>query len=107
LSALAIGLKYKFGYDDSLDVVGVHLVSGLWGTVSLGLLATDAGLFVGGDYKQLVVQIVIAGVALLFTAVLTAVIAFAVKPLGWRVAEEDEETGIDETVHAETAYELA
>ncbi len=107
LSALAIGLKYKFGYDDSLDVVGVHLVSGLWGTISLGFLATDAGLFVGGDYKQLVVQIVIAGVALLFTAVLTVIIAFVVKPLGWRVAEEDEETGIDKTEHAETAYELA
>ncbi len=107
LSALAIGLKYKFGYDDSLDVVGVHLVSGLWGTISLGFLATDAGLFVGGDYKQLVVQIVIAGVALLFTAVLTVIIAFVVKPLGWRVAKEDEETGIDKTEHAETAYELA
>ncbi len=43
LSALAIGLKYKFGYDDSLDVVGVHLVSGLWGTVGIGLLATETG----------------------------------------------------------------
>ncbi|KAA0113302.1 MAG: ammonium transporter [Mycobacterium sp.] len=107
LSALAIGLKYKFGYDDSLDVVGVHLVAGLWGTVALGFFATDAGLFVGGDYKQLVVQIVIAGVALLFTAVLTTIIAFVVKPLGWRVSKEDEDTGIDETEHAETAYELA
>jgi ammonium transporter, Amt family len=107
LSALAIGLKYKFGYDDSLDVVGVHLVAGLWGTVSLGFFATESGLFTGGDYKQLVVQIVIAGVALLFTAVLTTIIAFAVKPLGWRVSEEEEATGIDETEHAETAYELA
>lgn len=107
LSALAIGLKYKFGYDDSLDVVGVHLVAGLWGTVSLGFFATDAGLFVGGDYKQLVVQIVIAVVALVFTAVLTTIIAFVVKPLGWRVSQEDEATGIDETEHAETAYELA
>lgn len=107
LSALAIGLKYKFGYDDSLDVVGVHLVAGLWGTVALGFFATDSGLFVGGDYKQLVVQIVIALVALVFTAVLTTIIAFAVKPLGWRVSKEDEATGIDETEHAETAYELA
>jgi ammonium transporter, Amt family len=107
LSALAIGLKYKFGYDDSLDVVGVHLVSGVWGTVALGFFATDAGLFVGGDYKQLVVQIVIAATALLFTAVLTVIIAFVVKPLGWRVSTEDEDTGIDETEHAETAYELA
>ena len=106
LSSLAIGLKYKFGYDDSLDVVGVHLVAGLWGTVSLGFFATETGLFTGGDYKQLVVQVVIALVALIFTAILTAVIAFAVKPLGWRVSKEDEDTGIDETEHAETAYEL-
>lgn len=107
LSALAIGLKYKFGYDDSLDVVGVHLVAGLWGTVGIGLLATETGLFYGGGIQQLVVQIVIAVVALIFTAVLTTIIAFIVKPLGWRVSEEDEDTGIDETEHAETAYELA
>ena len=106
LSSLAIGLKYKFGYDDSLDVVGVHLVAGLWGTVSLGFFATDTGLFTGGNFQQLVVQVVIAAVALVFTAVLTAIIAFAVKPLGWRVSKEDEDTGIDETEHAETAYEL-
>ncbi|MFW0150185.1 ammonium transporter [Mycobacterium sp. smrl_JER01] len=107
LSALAIGLKYKFGYDDSLDVVGVHLVAGLWGTISLGFFATEAGLFVGGGAQQLVVQIVIALVAVVFTAIMTAIIAFIVKPLGWRVSKEDEDTGIDETEHAETAYELA
>lgn len=107
LSALAIGLKYKFGYDDSLDVVGVHLVAGLWGTVSLGFFATETGLFTGGDYKQLVVQFVIAMSALIFTAVLTAIIALVVRPLGWRIGEEEEHTGIDETQHAETAYELA
>ena len=54
-----------------------------------------------------VIQFVIAVVALVFTAVLTAIIAFVVKPLGWRVSKEDEATGIDETEHAETAYELA
>lgn len=107
LSALAIGLKYKFGYDDSLDVVGVHLVAGLWGTVAIGLFATETGLFYGGGIQQLVVQIVIAVVATAFTAVMTAIIALALKPLGWRVTEEDEATGIDETEHAETAYELA
>ncbi|WP_245403566.1 ammonium transporter [Gordonia sp. 'Campus'] len=107
LAATAIGLKNKFGYDDSLDVVGVHLVAGLWGTVAIGLLGEDVGLFWGGDYKQLVVQIVIALFALLFTAILTAIIAFALKPLGWRVSDEDEKSGIDEAEHAETAYELA
>ncbi|OMC35907.1 ammonium transporter [Mycobacterium sp. GA-1841] len=107
LSALAIGLKYKLGYDDSLDVVGVHLVAGLWGTIAIGFFATETGLFYGGGVRQLVVQIVIAVVATVFTAVMTAIIALALKPLGWRVTEEDEATGIDETEHAETAYELA
>ncbi|MDW5614738.1 ammonium transporter [Mycolicibacterium sp. D5.8-2] len=107
LSALAISLKYKFGYDDSLDVVGVHLVAGLWGTVGIGFLATENGLFYGGGVQQLVVQAVIALVAVVFTAIMTAIIAFIVKPLGWRVSKEDEDTGIDETEHAETAYELA
>lgn len=106
LSALAIGLKYKFGYDDSLDVVGVHLVAGLWGTVGIGFLATETGLFYGGGVQQLVVQVVIALVAVVFTGIMTAIIAFIVKPMGWRVTREDEDTGIDETEHAETAYEL-
>ncbi|GAA1480413.1 ammonium transporter [Gordonia sinesedis] len=107
LAALAISLKNKFGYDDSLDVVGVHLVAGLWGTVGVGFLAKDTGLFWGGDYKQLVVQIVIAVFALIFTGVLTTIIALLLKPLGWRVSDEDEKGGIDEAEHAETAYELA
>ena len=107
LAALAIGMKNKFGYDDSLDVVGVHLVAGHWGTVGIAFLAKDVGLLWGGDYKQLVVQVVIALFALVFTGVLTAIIAFALKPLGWRVSDEDEKSGIDEAEHAETAYELA
>ncbi|MCJ0904855.1 ammonium transporter [Rhodococcus sp. ARC_M6] len=107
LSALAVGLKFRFGFDDSLDVVGVHLVSGLWGTIGIGFFATSTGLFYGGDYKQLVVQIVIALSALIFTGVLTAIIGFALKPLGWRISAEDEARGIDETQHAETAYDLA
>ncbi|RRQ26932.1 ammonium transporter [Rhodococcus sp. Eu-32] len=107
LSALAVGLKFKFGYDDSLDVVGVHLVAGLWGTVAIGFFGSETGLFYGGDYKQLVVQIVIALVALIFTGIITTVIAFALKPLGWRVSKEDEAKGIDEAEHAETAYDFA
>ncbi|WP_371828192.1 ammonium transporter [Rhodococcoides fascians] len=107
LSALAVGLKFKFGYDDSLDVVGVHLVAGLWGTIGIGFLGSETGLFYGGDYKQLVVQIVIALFALVFTAIVTAVIAFALKPLGWRVTDEEEANGIDEAEHAETAYDFA
>ena len=52
LSALAVGLKFRLGYDDSLDVVGVHLVAGLWGTIGAGLLATSTGLFYGGGIDQ-------------------------------------------------------
>lgn len=53
------------------------------------------------------VQIVIALAALVFTGVLTTIIGFALKPLGWRISAEDEARGIDETEHAETAYDLA
>jgi Amt family ammonium transporter len=105
-SAFAVSLKTRFGYDDSLDVVGVHLVSGLVGTVLIGLLATDTGLFFGGGANQLVVQIIIAVIAVVFSAVVTLVIALALKAtMGWRIPEEDEVTGIDQTVHAERAYE--
>lgn len=107
LSALAIGLKYRLGYDDSLDVVGVHLVSGLWGTVAIGLLATDTGLFYGGDARQLVVQLVIAAFALAYTAIWTLLLALVLKPMGWRITREAEARGIDETEHRESAYELA
>ncbi len=107
LSALAVGLKFKFGYDDSLDVVGVHLVAGLWGTIAIGFLGSETGLFYGGDYQQLVVQTVIALFALIFTGIITALIALALKPLGWRVSDEEEANGIDEAEHAETAYDFA
>ena len=106
LAALAVGLKYKFGYDDSLDVVGVHLVAGLWGTVALGIFARGTGLAYG-EWKQLVVQIVIALVALVYTAVITFVIGFALKKtMGWRITEDDEIAGIDTAEHAESAYDL-
>ena len=111
LAALAIGLKNRFGYDDALDVVGVHLVAGLWGTISIGFFATGTfgtapGLFYGGDgWKLLVVQIVIALVAVVFTAIMTTICFYVLKPLGWRIDEADESAGIDGAEHAETAYE--
>jgi Amt family ammonium transporter len=108
LSALAVGLKYRLGYDDSLDVVGVHLVAGLWGTIGAGLLATGSGLFYGGGPRQLVVQIVIALAPLLISGILTAVIGLALKrTLGWRVTEDVESDGIDQSEHGESAYELS
>ena len=105
LCAFAVSLKYRFGFDDSLDVVGVHLVAGLWGTVSIGFFATESGLFYGGGASQLAVQVIIAVIAVLFSAVVTLVLALAIRPLGWRVSEEAEVSGIDLAVHGETAYE--
>ncbi len=108
LCALAVGLKYRFGYDDSLDVVGVHLVGGLVGTIGVGFLATSGGLLYGDGIDQLVVQVLVALVAVLWSGVFTLVVGLAVmKALGWRVEEEDEVEGIDFTEHGETAYEFA
>ena len=106
LCALAVGLKYKFGYDDSLDVVGVHLVGGLVGTIGIGFLAAEGGLFFGDGVKLLVVQVVIALLALIFSGLVTFVIGYILKvTMGWRVSEEAEVGGIDLAVHGETAYE--
>ena len=117
LCALAVSLKYKLGFDDSLDVVGVHLVGGLWGTVSVGLFLSSAttagqgygtaGLFYGGGVDQLWRQVVGALAVLVFSFVVTYIIGFAIqKTWGFRISEEDEVTGIDSVVHAETAYDL-
>ncbi|MDF2143999.1 ammonium transporter [Knoellia sp. p5-6-4] len=107
LAALAVGLKYRLGYDDSLDVVGVHLVAGLWGTVGAGLLATETGLFYGGGVQQTVVQLVIALVCLLISGALTALIGLALKAtMGWRVTRDVETDGIDQAVHGESAYDI-
>ncbi len=108
LSALAVSLKFRYGYDDSLDVVGVHLVSGLWGTIGAGLLATSGGLFYGGGIKQTIVQIAIALASVIWSGVMTLIIGLALKAtMGWRVSDDEETVGIDQSEHAETAYELA
>jgi Amt family ammonium transporter len=111
--ALAVGLKYKLGYDDSLDVVGVHLVGGLWGTLAVGLLATaDApaavdGLFYGGGLDQLWRQAVGAFAVLITSFVLTYLIGLLLhKTIGFRVSSDDELSGVDGSEHAETAYDL-
>jgi ammonium transporter, Amt family len=114
LCALAVGLKYKLGFDDSLDVVGVHMVGGLVGTLLVGLVAAPeapaavAGLFYGGGFGQLWRQAVGAGAVLLYSAIGTAIVALIVKyTIGLRISEEDESSGIDEAEHAETGYDLA
>ncbi|OBA79842.1 ammonia channel protein [Mycolicibacterium mucogenicum] len=112
--ALAVGLKFKLGFDDALDVVGVHLVGGLFGTLMVGLVATKeapaavAGLFYGGGFDQLWRQAVGAFAVLAYSAIGTAILALIVKyTIGLRLDKEDEANGIDEAEHAETAYEFA
>jgi Amt family ammonium transporter len=111
--ALAVGLKYRFGYDDSLDVVGVHLVGGLVGTFGIGLIATAAaptgvdGLLYGGGVDQLGRQLLGGGVVLAYAFVVSGIIGFVVhKTMGFRIDEDHEVNGIDLVVHAETAYDL-
>lgn len=105
--ALAIELKYKWGFDDSLDVVGIHLVGGLIGTLYLGFFATATGLFWTGDATQLLVQAIAAVSVLVYSFVLAYVIGFAIeKTIGFRVKNEDEVAGIDTVVHGEEGYVL-
>ncbi|WP_181763000.1 ammonium transporter [Rhodococcus spelaei] len=113
LCALAVGLKYRFGFDDSLDVVGVHLVGGLIGTLMVGLVATSEapagveGLFYGGGFDQLWRQAVGAGAVLLYSLVGTTIIALIVKyTIGLRASAESEARGLDDTEHAENAYDF-
>jgi Amt family ammonium transporter len=113
LCALAVGLKYKLGYDDSLDVVGVHLVGGLVGTLLIGILATSAapagvdGLLYGGGVDQLWRQAVAAGAVMVFSFTVAYVLGLAIeRTIGFRVDAESEVSGIDLTTHAESAYEL-
>ncbi|GHH86858.1 ammonium transporter [Streptomyces capitiformicae] len=98
----AVSLKYKLGYDDSLDVVGVHLVGGVLGTLMVGFLATGVG---GLDQfgKQATGAFSVMG----YTFVVTWIIAFAIqKTIGFRASEEDEVSGVDQAQHAETAYDF-
>lgn len=107
LTCLACGLKFRLGYDDSLDVVGVHGVGGLAGTLLIGLFGEGTGLLAGGDWRQLVVQLVIALIAIAYSAVVTGIIAFALeKTIGWRVSEAHEVGGIDLADQGERAYDF-
>ena len=112
--AWAVTLKYKLGFDDSFDVVGIHMVGGLVGTLALGFLASDLveeggqnGLLYGGDLNLLIVQIIAAAGVMVYSFILAGIIALALKATtGIRSDEEDEVNGIDVAEHAETAYEL-
>ena len=120
ICAFAVSLKYKFGYDDSLDVVGVHLIGGIVGTLLIGFFANldegttfavdgaKDGLFYGGGLEQLGSQAIGAGVAVVYSFVVTLLIGLALKyTIGIRVSEDIELAGLDLAEHGETAYEEA
>ena len=113
--ALAVGLKYKLGFDDSLDVVGVHLVGGIWGSLAIGIFGTHVvnsigldGIFYGGGTGLLGKQALGVGLVAGYSFIATLIIGFAIeKTMGFRVSREVEIEGIDLKEHAESAYELA
>ena len=112
--AFAVGLKYKLGYDDSLDVVGVHFVGGVTGTLLIGFLAdpnspaATAGLFYGGGFDQLWRQAVGALAVAVYAFVLSYLIALLIKKtIGWRISPADELAGIDLAEHTEAGYDLS
>ena len=113
-SAWAVTRKYKLGYDDSLDVVGVHGVGGILGMLAIGLIATVTaneaganGLFFGGGATQLNRQVIALVVVALFSFAATWIIATIIqKTIGFRVYRDDELTGLDTTFHAESAYDI-
>jgi Amt family ammonium transporter len=115
LCSLAVGVKFKFGFDDSLDVVGVHLVGGIWGSLSVGFFGTSVvnsvgvdGIFYGGGTELLVKQALGVGLVAAYSFVATLIIGVAIeKTIGFRVSREVEIEGIDLEEHAESAYELA
>ena len=107
LCALSVGLKFKFGYDDSLDVVAVHLVGGIVGTIMIGFVGVEVGLFNGGGTDQLVKQAIGAGAVLAYSFIATLIIGKIIDlTIGFRISGDQETAGIDVAVHAERAYEL-
>jgi Amt family ammonium transporter len=115
LCSLAVGLKYIFKIDDSLDVVGVHLVGGIWGSLSIGIFGSSAvnsigldGLAYGGGTVLLMKQLLGVGLVFAYSFVATLIIGFAIeKTMGFRIKRESELEGIDLVEHAESAYEFA
>jgi Amt family ammonium transporter len=119
--AFAVSWKFKLGYDDSLDVVGVHLVGGLIGSLLVGVFADAAyneavagapgggGVIETGNLDLLGEQVIAVGATMIWSFVITGVIMVVLKvvlPRGVRASEEEEETGLDLTQHSETGYAL-
>ena len=114
ICAFAVTLKYRLGYDDSLDVVGVHLVGGIVGCLLIGFFATTEvnelgkdGLLYGGGWGVLGTQAIGAFAVMAYSFIVTLVLAFIIKAtIGLRISRDDELSGIDVAAHAESAYEL-
>ncbi len=115
LCSLAVGLKYKFGLDDSLDVVGIHLVGGIWGSLAIGIFGTSVvnsvgldGLLYGGGLDPLGKQAFGVGIVALYSFSVTLILGFILeKTIGFRVKRGNEIEGIDLSEHAESAYEMS
>jgi Amt family ammonium transporter len=105
--AISIELKYKLGFDDSLDVVGIHLIGGLIGTLYIGIFGAGIGLIDSGSFKQLGAQAVGAFGVMIYSFVMAFIIGWIIqKTMGFRITTEDEVAGVDTVVHGEEAYEL-
>ena len=103
--AWAIELKFALGFDDSLDVVGIHLVGGIVGTLFIGLFGRGVGLFFGNSADQLVAQAIGVLTIGLYSFVMAWLIAFGIeKTIGFRVQSVEEEAGIDPIQHGQLAY---
>lgn len=108
LCALSVGIKFKLGYDDSLDVVAVHLVGGIVGTIMIGFVGADVGLFNGGGTEQLVKQVIGAGSVLAYSFIMTLIIGTILnRTIGLRISQDQEIAGIDLAIHAERGYEMS
>ncbi len=115
ICSMAVGLKYRFGYDDSLDVVGVHMVGGLVGMFLIGLIGTTLvngssmdGLLAGGGFDLLWRQVVASAATLAYAFAVTWLIALAIdRRIGFRLSPDAERAGVDVVAHAESAYDFS
>ncbi len=101
-------LKHKLGYDDSLDVLGIHGIGGAFGALATGVFATvGATSVLTGDFHQLYVQLVSIAAAAAYAVAITTILLLILKAtMGLRVEHEDEIIGLDQTAHSETGYNL-
>ena len=107
LCAWAVELKFRWGYDDSLDVVGIHLIGGLFGTLAIGIVGQGIGLLDTGSWHQFGVQLLASVVVFVYSFGMAWLIGWGVeKTVGFRVKNEDEIAGVDVAVHGEEAYAI-